>query len=107
MVLTSGSSIVHLRRIVDLANKNKLPTIYGAAPLAARAGALLAYSPDFLDQTRHAALFVDSILKGAKPADLPVRQPTKFRLAINLSTAKALGLTFPQSIVIRADDILE
>lgn len=107
VVLTSGSSILHVGRIVDLANRNKLPTIYGAAPLAARAGALLAYGPDILDQSRHAALFVDSILKGAKPADLPVRLPTIFRLSINVSTAKALGITIPQSIMVRADDLLE
>ena len=107
VVLTSGSSIVHVSRIVELANKNKFPTIYGVAPLAARAGALLAYGPDILDQSVHAALFVDSILNGAKPADLPVRLPTKFRLSINKSTAKALGLTIPQSLMIRADDLLE
>jgi putative ABC transport system substrate-binding protein len=104
VVLTSGSSILHWPRIVDLANKNKFPTIYGASE-AARTGALLGYGPDFRDQDRHAALFVDAILKGAKPADLPVRQPTKFRLAINLSTAKALSLTIPESLVLRADDI--
>ena len=106
VVLTAGSTILHLPRIVELANKNKLPTIYGASP-AASAGALLGYGPDFLDQDRHAALFVDAILKGAKPADLPVRLPTKFRLAINLSTAKALGLTIPQSLMVRADDLVE
>jgi putative ABC transport system substrate-binding protein len=107
VVLTSGSAILYAPRIVDLANKSKLPIIYGASLVAATAGALLGYGPDILDQDRHAALFVDAILKGAKPADLPVRQPTKFRLAINLSTAKALGLTIPQSLLLRADDILE
>jgi putative ABC transport system substrate-binding protein len=106
VVLTSGSSILHLLRIVELANQNKLPIIYGASH-AATAGALLGYGPDFLDQMKHAAFFVDAILKGTKPADLPVRQPTKFRLGINLSTAKALGVTIPQSLVLRADDILE
>ena len=106
VVLTSGSSILYLPRIVELANKNKLPTVYGASQAAA-SGALLGYGPDFLDQDRQAALFVDAILKGAKPADLPVRLPTKFRLAINLSTAKALGLTIPQSLVLRADNIIE
>jgi putative ABC transport system substrate-binding protein len=106
VVLTSSASMVHLRRIVDLASKSKLPIVYGAAE-AAKAGALLGYGPDFRDQFRHAALLVDSILKGAKPADLPVRLPTKFRLAVNLSTAKALGLAIPQSFLARADDILE
>ena len=106
VVLTSGSAFVHVRRIVELANKNKLPTIYGAK-WAARAGALMGYGPDFLDQDRQAALFVDSILKGAKPADLPVRLPTKFRLSINVSTAKMLGVTIPPSLLVRADDMLE
>ena len=106
VVLTSGSSILHMRRIVDLANKNKLPIIYGAST-APPLGALLGYGPDFLDQDRQAALFVDAILKGAKPADLPVRQPTKFQLGINLSTAKALGLVIPQSLLLRADQIIE
>ena len=106
VVLTSGSSILYLPRIVELANKSKLPTIYGAS-FAATAGALLGYGPDFLDQDRQAALFVDSILKGAKPADLPVRLPTKFRLAVNLSTAKAIGLTVPQVVLVRADEVFE
>ena len=106
VVLTSGSSILHARRIVALANKNKLPTIYGASQIAA-IGALLGYGPDILDQSRQAALFVDSILKGAKPADLPVRLPTKFRLAVNLSTAKAIGLTVPQVVLVRADEVFE
>ncbi|HKQ26763.1 MAG TPA: ABC transporter substrate-binding protein [Burkholderiales bacterium] len=106
VVLTSGLAILHAPRIVDLANRSKLPTIYGASQVIT-SGALLGYGPDLLDQSRHAALFVDAILKGAKPADLPVRQPTKFRLGINLSTAKALGLTIPQSLVLRADDIIE
>jgi putative ABC transport system substrate-binding protein len=106
VVLTSGSSIVHQRRIVDLANKSKLPTLYGSAE-AARTGALLSYGPDFVDQYRNAALFVDSILKGAKPADLPVRLPTKFRLSVNLSTARMLGVTIPPSVLLRADDTFE
>jgi putative ABC transport system substrate-binding protein len=107
VVLTSGSSVVHVRRIVDLANKNKFPTIHGVGSLATSAGALLDYGPDFSDQFRNAALFVDSILKGAKPADLPVRQPTKFRLGVNLSIAKALGLKIPQSLLVRADDLFK
>jgi putative ABC transport system substrate-binding protein len=106
VVLTSGSSILHARRIVALANKNKLPTIYGASQIA-EIGALVGYGPDILDQSRQAAFFVDSILKGAKPADLPVRLPTKFRLAVNLSTAKAIGLAIPQAVLVRADEVLE
>lgn len=106
VVLTSGSAFVYVRRIVELANKSKLPTIYGAK-WGARAGALMGYGPDFRDQDRQSALFVDSILKGAKPADLPVRLPTKFRLSINVKTAKMLGVIVPPSLLVRADDILE
>jgi putative tryptophan/tyrosine transport system substrate-binding protein len=104
--LTSGSSILHMSRIIDLTNKSKLPAIYGVS-FAAASGALVGYGPDSLDQMVHAAMFVDEILKGAKPGDLPIRQPTKFRLAINLATAKALGLSIPQSFLLRADDIVE
>ena len=93
-------------RIVALAAKNRLPAMYGW-PTFAEAGGLMSYGPDFHDMARQAAVFVDKILKGAKAADLPVEQPTKFELVINLKTAKALGLTIPPSLRLRADHFIE
>ncbi len=89
-----------------LAAQTRLPAIYGFSEFA-RAGGLLAYGPSVPDQARRAAVYVDKILKGAKPADLPVEQPTKFELVVNLKTAKALGLTIPPSLLLRADQIIE
>jgi putative tryptophan/tyrosine transport system substrate-binding protein len=94
------------KRIVELALKHRLSGVYGLRELA-QAGGLIAYGPSRLDNYRRAADYVDKILKGAKPADLPVEQPTKFELVINLSTAKALGLTIPQPILLRADQVVE
>jgi putative ABC transport system substrate-binding protein len=93
-------------RIADLAAKNRLPAIYGLS-LHAEAGGLMAYGANRFDISRRAAGYVDRILKGAKPADLPVEQPTKFELFINLKTAKALGLTIPQTLLQRADEVLQ
>jgi putative tryptophan/tyrosine transport system substrate-binding protein len=94
------------RRIVELANGWRLPAIYQSADWVDMGG-LLSYGPDFHEQFRKAAVYVDRILKGANPADLPVEQPTKFELEINLRTAKALGLTIPDSILARADKVIE
>jgi putative ABC transport system substrate-binding protein len=93
-------------RIAALALDARLPTMHGFRE-AVDAGGLLSYGPDYLDLFRRTADYVDKILKGAKPADLPVEQPTKFELIINLKTAKALGLTIPPSVLVRADQIIE
>jgi putative tryptophan/tyrosine transport system substrate-binding protein len=93
-------------RLVELALRHRLPTVYPFKSWV-EAGGLMSYGPDIRDLFRRAAVYVDKILKGAKPADLPVEQPTKFELAINLRTAKALGLTIPQSLLLRADHVIE
>ena len=95
----------HAAAIAALAIEHRLPTI--GAPWFAGAGLLLGYGPSVEDIYRRAAYLIDKILKGAKPADLPVEQPTKFDLVINLKTAKALGLTIPQSVRLRADQVIE
>jgi len=94
------------KRIVELAAEHRLPAIYRYVE-AVEAGGLMGYGPNTSDSWRQAAVFVDKILKGAKPADLPVEQPTKFEFIINLKTAKTLGLTIPQSVLIRADQLIE
>jgi putative tryptophan/tyrosine transport system substrate-binding protein len=94
------------QRIVALATENRLPGIYATREFT-DAGGFMSYSARLTDQFRRAAVYVDKILKGAKPADLPVEQPTNFELVINLKTAKALGLTFPQSLLQRADEIIQ
>ena len=97
---------VHRARLADLAVQNHLPTMYTNRPHV-EAGGLMCYGPSFPDLWRRAASYVDKILRGAKPADLPVEQPTKFELVINMMTAKALGLTVPQSLLQRADEVIE
>jgi ABC-type uncharacterized transport system substrate-binding protein len=93
-------------RIAILAVGARLPTIYGQQ-LYVEAGGLLSYGPNIPDLFRRAADHVDKILRGAKPSDIPVEQPTKFDLIVNLTTAKALGLTIPESFLLRADEVIE
>ena len=95
----------HRARILEFALKNRLPAIF-TNPEAVEAGGLMSYSPDFTEQFRRAATYVDKILKGAKPAELPVEQPTKFELVINLKTAKQIGLTIPPNVLARADRVI-
>ena len=96
----------HYGEIARLAVQQRLPTIAGASQFVA-AGGLLAYGVDVNETYRHAAVFVDKVLRGAEPADLPIEQPTKYVLAVNLKTAKALGLTIPQSLLLRADEVIQ
>ena len=106
LVLPDGMFWGERRRIADFALRSRLPSMFGNTEHA-EAGGLMSYAPSSFEPYRRAAYYVDKILKGAKPADLPVEQPTKFELVINLKTAKALGLTIPQSLLLRADQVIE
>ena len=105
-VLPSNMFNSERRRLVDLAAEKRLPAVYSARELV-DAGGLMSYGANLADLNRRAATYVDRILKGTKPADLPVEQPTKFGLIINLKTAKDLGLTIPQSVLARADEVIQ
>ncbi len=106
MVLSDAILLNQRRQIAELAAKSRLPAVY-ALREHAEAGGLVGYGANPLDLERRAATYVDKILKGAKPGDLPVEQPTKFELVINLKTAKALRLTIPQTLLQRADQVIE
>jgi putative tryptophan/tyrosine transport system substrate-binding protein len=106
IVTAGGLAEVNRRLIVTLAARYKLPAVYTQHAFVA-VGGLVSYGVDFVDQYRRAAAYVDRILKGEKPADMPVQAPTKYELAINLKTAKALGLTVPASVLARADEVIE
>ena len=108
LVLPAGNVVgfANRGRIASFAQKNRLPSMYAQREYV-DAGGLMSYGPSGSDTFRRAAIYVDKILKGAKPADLPVEQPTKFELVINLKTAKTLGLTIPQSVIRRADEVIQ
>ncbi len=106
VILSAPVMTANLHRIAAWALQNHLPAIFWDRSIPA-AGGLMSYGPDLDSLARRSAVFVDKILKGAKPADLPIEQPTKFNLVINMATAKALGLTAPQSLLLRADEIIE
>ena len=106
VVLPDNLTVVHHRPIIDLVAERHMPAIY-PVPFFAAAGGLIAYGVDIADQFRSAASYVDRILEGEKPADLPVQAPTKYELVINLKTAKQLGLTVPSSLLARADEVIE
>ena len=106
IVTAAPSTVSHRKLIVTLAARHKLPAVF-IERLFVREGGLLSYGPDLVDANRRAAGYVDRILKGEKPGDLPVQAPIKYELAVNLKTAKALGLSIPQSLLATADEVIE
>ena len=106
LVEPSGLAFFHRRLIVESVAKQRLPAVYPQREFSEEGG-LMAYGVDLKDMARRTGGYVDKILKGAKPADLPVEQPTKFELVINLKTAKTLGVTIPQSVLLQADQVIE
>jgi putative ABC transport system substrate-binding protein len=106
LVLTDSMLVGQRRRVADLAARSRLPALYSQREFV-DVGGLISYGPSLLDMWRRATTHVDKILRGAKPGDVPVEQPTKFELVINLKTAKLLGLTISQSVLTRADDVIQ
>ncbi len=107
IVSSSPFFYAHRTRLAELAAKHRLPTVYHQSEFVVGSGGLMSYGPDFRDLFRRSATYVDKILRGARPEDLPVQQPTKFELVINRKTAKALGLAIPQSVLLRTDKVIE
>ena len=106
LVLNTPMYVAEAKRLAELATTRKLPSLFGASP-AVEAGGLMSFGPDRVDLWRRSAIYVDKIIKGANPAELPVQQPTKFELTVNMKTARALGIKIPNSILVRADRVIE
>ena len=106
LVVTMGGTAIHRDLIIALAAKHRLPAVYPYRYFVS-GGGLISYGPGTIDQYRRAADYIDRILKGEKPADLPVQAPTRYELVVNLKTAKAMGLTVPASVLARADEVIE
>jgi putative ABC transport system substrate-binding protein len=106
LIATDSFALIHRAQIILLAARNNVPAVFGVSDFV-RDGGLLSYGPDFRDMFHRAAPYVDRILRGAKPADLPVQLPLKFEMAVNAKTAKAIGLTIPESFLLRADEVIE
>ncbi len=108
-LLVAGDPIFHrpVGRVPELALRARLPAVYLVAEMASSGGGLLAYGPDFIEMYRKAAVYVDRILKGGRPAEMPIEQPSKFLLVVNLRTAKALGVAVPSALLLRADEIIQ
>ena len=105
-MVTDSLTNLNRKRVLDFAEMRRIPAMYEYAPLV-RDGGLISYGPSFDDMFQRAAIYVDKILKGAKPSELPVEQPTRYYLVVNLKTAKALGLTIPQPLLLRADEVIQ
>jgi putative ABC transport system substrate-binding protein len=106
LVLPDAFTVHHRNLIIDQLARSRIPAVY-TMRLFPESGGLVSYGVDFADQYRQAAFYADRILKGAKPSDLPVQQPTRFELVVNLKTAKAMGLTIPESFLLRADEVID
>ncbi len=106
MTFADSMTYVHAKQLAGIAASKRIPAIYSYHEIT-EVGGLVSYGPNIPDMFRRASVFVDKILKGSKPGDLPIEQPTKFELVINLKTAKALGVTMPQQLLLRADRVIE